>query len=253
MNHWRWRYRASLVAVALTTPACLIEPNPKFVETASANGDTGLDGTGSECPAGTLDCDDQPGCESDSTDPLTCGSCEKRCVVKGEQLTCEAGECSGTLTFTDLADSYVDHDLPDQVFGGESELRIDSRRDAYVALPSLLEIPSTATYESIELLMSCSQAGGAIEVYRVSSPWQESDLAGSNAPSISGEALVSFNPELGENAIDLFDKVPGWRAGEPKHSLALLSNSMPGPRQPGVTFASRESGEGPRLVLTIRW
>lgn len=248
-DHGRSRWGLSLAAVAVMSTACLIEPNPDFVESDTGTDDTGDDG---ECPEGTLDCDDQPGCESERSDPLTCGSCDKRCVVNGEAFACVDGECSGTITFTELADSYVDHDLPAQVFGGELELRVGDRRDAYIGLPSLDDIPSGATIEAVELRLSCSQAGGAVEVYRVSAPWDESSLAGNNAPIIIGDPLASFDAQLGENVIDVFGQLMGWRKGDPMHSLALRSKLIP-PIQAGVTFASRESGEGPILVVKFRW
>jgi len=238
-----------LVAFALTgSSACLVEPNPDFTEAQAS--ETGS--SPSECLPGTLDCDDEPGCEASSADPLSCGSCDKRCMIGDQLLECVVGLCVGTVTLTELEDAYTDRDAPDDAFGGEPVLRVDSRRDAYVKLPDLAEF-AHVNLERIELTLPCSLANGAVDINRLEMNWDELALTWNNAPNLVGGTLMSFESELGDNVIDLTDRVPGWPGGSTKHSLALRSKVEVGPSQDGIVFASRESGAGPSLSITSSW
>jgi hypothetical protein len=245
---------AVAVALALAGPssACIIEPNPDFMGAEAETGTGAEAGSDRECLPGTLDCDAFPGCEARSDDPLSCGSCTKRCEFDGELLECVAGRCEGTVILTNLADAYVDRDAPQQNFGAEPVLRVDSRREAYIKLPDLAGLPSAA-YEDISLSLPCSSAGGAVQLLRLEASWDEGTISWDTAPGVVGSTLASFEPKLGANVIDLNSLLPGWREGSPKHSLALRSQVEVSATQAGVVFVSRESGAGPVLTMTLSW
>lgn len=235
------------LAIMLTGVACLVAPNPDFIDS------DGTDETGSgECPVGTLDCDDQPGCETDATDPATCGSCEKRCELAGEMLECVAGQCAGSIVFVDLPDAYVDHGQPDQNFGAEPLLLIDGARESYIELPNIGALPSGATVESVALHLTCTVPGASLDVYRVETPWDESAITGSNAPGNNNTRLLTVASTLGGNVIELVGLLPSWRTGNPKRSLELRVESN-GSEPAPVEFSSREGASPPSLVLTLRW
>jgi hypothetical protein len=251
------RTRAAMIVLGLASTACLIEPNPDFIdptadETGTGNADDtdDTDDTGpSVCPVGTLDCDDEPGCESDADDPSSCGSCSKICEFDGEQLECVAGECTGTVVFTELADVHVDSDQPSQNFGFAPSLIVDKSRTSYIALPDISELPSTTTLAHVGLHVTCIEPGSTVEMQRVESEWDEQQLTQSSAPSGS-EVIGNVDFTLGENVIELTGMLPSWRSGTPKRSLELSSI---GPDPVLVELSSREGASPPYLVLTLSW
>lgn len=253
--------RRGLAVLALMLTACMIAPNPDFIdplagsvdETGSGSDEIGSDETDpdetdpDECPAGGLDCDGVPGCEAHTDDPATCGRCDKSCAMNGEMLECVDGQCVGTIVLEGLADAHVDHDLPNQNFGGEPVLIIDGSRDAYIDLPEVT-VPSGASLDSIALHLSCTTSGADINVYRIEQPWNEQSITAGNAPNLNNQVL-SFSPTIGENVIELLGRISGWPTSGDTRSLGLgpLSETAP------VEFSSREGSSPPTLVLTLHW
>jgi hypothetical protein len=253
--------RVRIVAFAgVLSPACLIVENPAFIDSAeggeseaealdaSAGTDTGSPG----CDPGWLDCDDEPGCESDASDPATCGSCDKACEVEDQMLACVEGVCTGMLTLSIPADTYVDSDQPDQNFGVDASLRLDATRDVYLRLPDLDMIPQGAVFGSITLELDCTQAGGSVFVHQVGSPWDEFSLTQSNAPALDGAPLTGFEPSIGATSVELLDLIGEWQLGSPKRSLGLRANPT---NQGGSTIelSSREGPAPPSLVVDFSW
>jgi hypothetical protein len=241
------RARAALIGVTLASTACLIEPNPDFIEPNGDAGETDSTDAGM-CPEGTLDCDGEPGCESDATDPSSCGSCSKVCELGGQMIECVEGECVGTVTFTELADTYVDADQPSQNFGLEPTLIVDASRATFIALPDIGALPSGAI-EHVGLHVTCTQLGTTLQLQRVETEWDEQQLTASSAPSGS-EVIGSFDFTLGENVVELAGMLPSWRSGTPKRSIEL---SATGPDPLPVEFSSREGASAPYLTVTLSW
>jgi hypothetical protein len=242
--------RAAIVGIALASTACLVEPNPDFIDPTAGDG-TGDTGS-SMCPAGTLDCDGEPGCEADASDPYSCGSCDHVCELAGELLECVAGQCTGTVMFTDFPDAYVDRNLPDQNFGSEPSLLIDAARDSYLELPDIT-VPSNAQFESVALHLSCSQPGALIDVYRIETGVDEPLVTEATAPTLNNELIASVTPVVGDNVVELVGLLPSWRSGNPKRSLGLRSDPDAGPDPTLVEFSSREGSSPPYLMVTLRW
>jgi hypothetical protein len=240
------------LGVALATTACLVEPNPDFL--GAGTDETESTGPPGTCPEGTLDCDGEPGCEADADDPLTCGSCSKSCEWQDELLSCVEQQCTGTVVFTDLPDTYVDGDQPEQNFGSDPILVMDVASDSYIELPSIEAVPTGATIETLALYLTCvSEPGASLDVYRVETSWDEQQLTGSSAPGLDKALVASVAIELGHNIIDLVDLLPSWRMGNPKRSLAFGPDLDAGPDPIATECSSREGAAPPFLLLTMRW
>jgi hypothetical protein len=235
----------AVLVLALASSACLLDPNPDFIE-AGTSGDDEWSG---ECPAGTLDCDGLPGCEADVDDPATCGSCSKSCVVGDNVLECDAGQCRGVVMLDVRQDTYADLDEPDQVFGAEPVLRVDARRNVYLELGNLDIVPSQATIGTILLLLTATRSGELVTVHRVTSPWSQTTLTANNAPLIHGEVLAGFEPAIGENHVDLTGLFSPGQIGTPRYDVALRSDI----EDDTIEFLSSETGLGPYLLITAHW
>ncbi|MFO7565541.1 MAG: DNRLRE domain-containing protein [Enhygromyxa sp.] len=245
---------------ALSSGACLIAPNPQFIDAnAGESEDTGdsQNSGGSEdplgCEDGFADCDGEPGCEASLDDPETCGSCSKSCEIAGQLLECDAGQCVGELLFVDLPDAHVDRQQPDQNFGLEPILAVDGDRDAYLELPNLGLMPLGVTIHSAALHLSCTDPGSALDVYRIENSWDEQAMTSDNAPGLGNARLLTFSPRVGENVLELVGLLPSWQVGMPNRSLGLTPASNAGPSPDPVEFSSREGGSPPYLVLSVSW
>lgn len=244
------RSRRLILAVALTNSACLLEQNPDFIGPLAESTETGDAG----CPEGLADCDGEPGCEADLSEPSTCGSCSKRCEIGGQMLACVEDECTGEVWFSDLPDAMVDRQQPAENFGSEPILIVDGERDAYIELPSLGPLPSGATIHSIALHLTCTRPGAALDVHRVETPWDEISITGNNAPGLSGSSrILTFTPTIGDNSIELVGLLQSWRIGNPRRSLALRPSTNAGSDPEPGDFASREGDSPPRLSLSLSW
>lgn len=238
------RIGLALLGFTLTSTACLIGPNPDFIEPTADGAETG-DEDG--CPEGLLDCDDEPGCDADAGDPSHCGSCSKPCELDGEQFECVAGQCVGTVFLTELADAYIDNDLPSQNFGAEPTLIVDQSRASYIALPELESLVSNGTLDYVGLHLTCTKAGTTVQIQRVQSVWDELQMSASSAPSGSN-VIGSYDFGPGANVIELTHELPNWIAA--KRSLRFNpTGSDPLP----VQFSSREGSNAPYLEVRIRW
>jgi hypothetical protein len=241
----------AVLVLALSSSACLVAPNPDFIDPLAeeSESDTGL----ASCPDGLADCDGEPGCEAHLDDPLTCGSCNKRCEFASQLLECDAGTCVGEVMFTDLADAYVDTEQPQQNFGAEPVLIVDRERDSYIELPNLGTLPSSATIHAVTLHVPCTLTGANIDVYRIESPWDELAMTQQNAPGMGNSRLLTFSPQLGDNTLELVGLLPSWRLGNPKRSLGLTPASGSGSNPDPVEFSSREGAAASYLVLSLSW
>lgn len=246
------RLALRLPVIALSSTACLVAPNPEFIDPLVDDDETDT-GDIEQCPAGLANCDGEPGCEASLDDPATCGSCVKRCELGGQMLECVEGLCVGELSFTDLPDVHVDGEQPDQNFGFAPALLVDAERTAYIELPNLGPLPTGATVHSLALHLTCTDSGTSLDVYRVENPWDESAMTHNNAPGLGSSRILTFSPQLGDNALELVGLLPSWRIGNPKRSLGFGPTSSAGPSPDSVDFSSREGSAPPYLVLDISW
>jgi len=76
------------------------DSNAQWTTTAACPGDVHADATcsgagicGTTCQIGFENCTMEPGCESDLSDPATCGSCNNACNTSGGTATCSSGTC----------------------------------------------------------------------------------------------------------------------------------------------------------------
>jgi hypothetical protein len=221
-----WWDRGAVVGVMLASTACLVEQNPDFMASEGAS--------------------------DEATDTGDCGACGNVCEFGGEMLSCVDEQCTGTVVFTDLPDTYVDSVVPEQNFGSDPVLIVDATRTTYIELPSIDAIPNSATIEELALYLTCvPEPGASFEIYRVETSWDELLLTGSTAPGLDQSLISSVSPAIGQNVIELVDLLPSWRMGNPKRSLAFGPDPNAGPV--AVECSSREGNAPPFLLVTLRW
>ncbi|PRP91230.1 putative PPE family protein PPE42 [Enhygromyxa salina] len=223
----------------------------------TGDGDTGDGDTGDgDCPVGTLDCDDEPGCESDALDPGTCGACDKSCAFMGEEFACAEGLCFGTVELTGLEDAEIDSSTPDDLYGLDNQLYVrggGSPEHSYIKLPGLDQLPPGAVLDEASLYLSCQVSEAPTTLHRVEGEWSQDTITWSNAPGVDPEPLADFSPVVGDNMLDLLGLLPAWERA-PNYGLALVSViDADGPENSRVKLASSESDAGPRLTLTLSW
>lgn len=220
--------RVVIFGVALTSTACVIGPNPDFIEDGGTAGET--DG------------------QSNDESALTCG--DKICELDGGTAQCVDGQCVGTLSVAIEDDTYVDGDQPTTNFGEQPTLRVDDLRDAYILLPDL---PSSGgvSIESIGLHLNCSVAGATVGVYEVGGNWTELSVTQGNAPGIGGTELTSFTATPGDNVVEIVDLVFEWQNAEANRGLGLrlLDGGDIAPNQ----FSSSEGAAPPYLEIELIW
>jgi hypothetical protein len=228
---------------------CLVAPNPDFM--GETEGASGADGEG--CPAGTLDCDDEPGCETPSDDPQTCGSCTRVCELPGYAPTCANGRCWISVELDIVDDAHLDAEQPEQNFGAATTLRIDATHQVLLGLPNLSGLPGPGEIQSIGLRLTVITAGAEIELHRVESPWAEDSVTKANAPMIDGAVLARWTPTPGINTIELLGLLGAWQNGSPQHSLGLVPSSEAGPDPAATVLFSSEGARPPVIVVTLAW
>jgi hypothetical protein len=148
--------------------------------------------------------------------------------------------------FRPQADTYVSAAQPERNFGGSQLLRIDGSPKQTVYLKFRLR-PLKGEITSVTLLLH-TQAGSraSYQVRRVyRNEWRERNMTFENAPRLSLRYASSKPVQRGAwSAVDVSSFVTG---DSPWVSLAVTT------RNPvGVVFASRESNQGPRLVVRTR-
>jgi len=147
------------------------------------------------------------------------------------------------------ADATVRADLPDAAFGQEPVLRTrpgDAAAHAYVRFDaSAVEGEILAAKLSLRVTTSGSGGGEVRPVDDAS--WDEATLTFNTAPQFGADVLARV-PNLSRDssfAADVTDALRSDADGEV--SFALVGG--PGG---GATYHSREAGDGPRLILSVR-
>jgi hypothetical protein len=233
--------------------ACLVAPNPDFMDPGETDGISGADGVsgsgnGDGCPAGTPDCDEQPDCD----DPPTCGGCTPTCELPGYAPTCVDGRCVLSIELPIVDDAHLDAEQPQQNFGDSATLILDATHDVLIGLPNLGDLPGPGEIESITLQLTVITAGAAIELHRVEGPWTEDTVTQANAPAIDGAVLATWTPTPGANTIELLGLFGAWRLGSPEHSLGLVPSAT-SPDPATTVLVSSEGLSPPVIVVTLSW
>lgn len=182
----------------------------------TSGGDTG--GT-TPCEEGFADCDGAPGngCEANLDDPAHCGSCSKTCVIGSPGFSCFEGECSGSTTITALDDTRLQDNAPDDVLGTLPTLLIDdgpNRYEVLIKAPELDLLPRGANIESATLRLTCSDAGGPVDVRVVTADWDVDLVTWNSRPALDPAVVANFSANNGPITVPLTSVVQGWVDGD---------------------------------------
>ena len=264
----------SILGLTLTTcclglAGCILEQNPDFDDDTHSGGkddhavtmDTGSDSSdsgdgndssgsdsGNDCPPGTLDCDDMPGCEADASDPNTCGECSHSCNAFGLEFDCNAGTCEGTVTRTISADSYTSSDTPENNYGNNNFVIVADDPNlgmsyGILELP-LADLPEQAEITDLTLHLFNDGQGIEVTVHEVMGPWTENSVTWTMSPPV-GPPITSVSLVPNDNTVELSAILPvpdGYRG------LSLR------PAEQGSTsIHSRENSDGPTLEIGLQW
>ena len=144
--------------------------------------------------------------------------------------------------FTPEADTYVSEAQPQRNFGRREALRADSVPESTVYLRFRIRRVKGEITGVTLLLHAQGPARVSYQVRRVyENDWRESGLTYANAPRLSLRYASSKPVRRGAwSAVD----VTPFVSGGGRVSLAITTKSSL-----GVVFASRESNDGPRLVV----
>ncbi len=153
----------------------------------------------------------------------------------------------GTIrAYKPQADTYVTAAQPGRNFGRNRALRADGEPESTVFLR--FEVGEFKnTIESVTLLLHAEVAGRSFQVRRVREDgWRERKLTYRNAPRLSLRYASSKPVRRGKwSAVDVTTLIDQEDDDDNDVSLAITTRSPL-----GVVFDSRETKEGPRLVVT---
>jgi hypothetical protein len=156
-----------------------------------------------------------------------------------------------TVDITDVADTYVSSCYPNANFGDELTVNVDHDQCTYQGLikPSLAEIPDAAVVDKATLTLTCTNAGGMINVSYVVGNWTELSVDWNNKPT-NGTALGKLDcQEVGPVTIDLTVAVKAWLSGAHDDDGVYLRTE----NSDGTDFASTQAadeGKWPTLSVT---
>lgn len=189
---------------------------------------------------------------------LTCGP-EGLCVLPdggaggagGGQGGAGGGQGGGgggsdvELTFAPVEDAFVRADSPDANLGSEPLLSVDADSEKASLLKFSIAGVAGRSVVAVRLVLRCegsSASGGTVHV--TSSGWSESTVTWNNAPP-AGLALGSLGSVSSGKIYELW--LPGAIPGDGTYSFKLTSADTD-----GADYASRESGNPPQLIVTVR-
>ncbi len=149
------------------------------------------------------------------------------------------------------ADAEVDPAQPDTNFGASTTLRLAAGRRVFVRF-DLTGVPASVLRAKLSLLVDPEDGVPGSRLYAiVDSSWHENTITWSSAPSLPGSPLLQATGGSRGSALglDVTSAVQAaLTAGAVAVSFALDTSA---PAAPPAPLLARESGEPPRLVLTV--
>ena len=115
----------------------------------------------------------------------------------------------------------------------------------------LLTLPANVVIDAAELQLSFTGAligPNDVEIGRAEGTWDEATLTWNNQPAMTGGGPVKTVTANGVYTFDVTQLVRGWHSGSvPNDGFAMRGNGGP-----QVVAHSKETGVGPKLVITYR-
>jgi hypothetical protein len=163
-------------------------------------------------------------------------------------LTPPASVNADTLTFTPVADTYIEAGRPTTNFGSATTIQVDNSPVKHFLMKFTVSGigSSKVTGAKIRLYnVDSSSAGGVF--YRVlDHSWGESTVNWNNAPASSGSPLASLGTVTPNTWYEV--NMASLVTGDGTYSLRLISSSSD-----GADYTSKEGSAGfaPQLVVTM--
>jgi hypothetical protein len=170
---------------------------------------------------------------------------------------------------TRVQDTQITADTPSVAAGAAASINVDAQTPhahGLLKFPTLIgtgagQVPPGATITSALLELSCTNAGNAMQIYRLTQSWVEDEAtwqqrsagvawgaAGADgAASNAGVAAIGDCTVTGRRSIDLSSFVQEWSNGVPNHGVVLVDSGTD-----GVDFGSSESASSPTLTVVYR-
>jgi hypothetical protein len=166
--------------------------------------------------------------------------------VFGDRLGLAASTVS--ITVVASADAQVRSHFPGRAYG--TGIRLRSRSLAGDYQRSLLRfdipnLPGKVTAIKLQLFVRDASGKGG-EIHRIIGSWNENTVTWNSAPAIDPAVLGRIGPTGG---VARWVSVPVTLTGVKSHKRIELE--IVGSSRDGALYASRETGRGPRLVLSI--
>ena len=199
--------------------------------------------------------------ESDAVHPSPSGEAKVAALLQGF-LAAEptaatwrnAATGEGVIAIDPEADAWVDDTSPSVNHGADSTLVWSNpARRAYVRFDLSGVTPATVFHAKLSMRTPADVAIGGVEVVGVTqSGWSEATITAANAPPLDGPSFGMIPSASRGTAVslDVTDAVQAAIAAGPPARLSLGLRLAAGPASTQAVL-SRESGEAPRLLLSI--
>jgi hypothetical protein len=152
------------------------------------------------------------------------------------------------LTFSSVADSYVDSSAPDSNYDARAVLQIDALPVRVIYLRFAVTGVNGRTVQHARLKLGCQNAGPTGgTIHRIGSTgWSEASVTWNTKPPVDGPGLQTLGAVSAGQVVE-FD-LDGAVSGDGTYDLAIDGTS-----NDGVNYdsAAASSGQKPELVLTV--
>ncbi len=164
----------------------------------------------------------------------------------GGSATISNSSDTTSFTFAATADTWANAGSPTQTYGSSTKLHADGNPTA-VAYVHFDVSGLTAPVASATLVLTAqSNLTSGVEVRAVADHgWSEATLDAQNAPSFAGDVAASSGPLQAGTSYNL--DVTSLVSGDGPIDLAITD-----PSSTAVALSSRESGNGPKLVVQLQ-
>ena len=160
-----------------------------------------------------------------------------------QTATPTTAQTGSTITFTPVADSYVNAGSPTTDSGTATTLRVDASPDVHSYLRFNVQGLNSSVTKATLRVFTNSVASLGYEIHSVNdNTWNESTLNYNNAPAVG--ALIGSSGAAMATSWTTVDVTP-FITGNGSFNLALTTTSIT-----AISFASREAGaNAPQLVI----
>lgn len=152
-----------------------------------------------------------------------------------------------TLTFTPVADTYVESDAPSTNYGTSSSLHTDGSPAEHILLKfNVSGLGTGRVTRAVVRLYNTNSSGRGGDFYVTSTDWSETGVTWNSAPATSGGQITSLGRVVPGNWYEAGVTAVVTEDG-------LLSFKVTSPSTDGAWYASKEGAAGltPQLVVTV--